>query len=88
MYLHTLDFLSFLDLVLGWIFWHTCVIYRDISLAQGVVTGHAYYFLEDVYPKMTGRRPLRTPAIIQSLFADEPAAVRFAAPAMDDAPPR
>lgn len=70
------------------------VIYRDISLTQGMVAGHAYYFLDDVYPKMTGRRPLRTPAIIQSLFADEPvvaarpAAVRFAAPAMEEAPPR
>ncbi|KAL1537353.1 derlin-2.2-like [Salvia divinorum] len=60
----------------------------------GVIAGHAYYFLGDVYPRMTGRRPLRTPSIIQSLFADEPvvaarpAAVRFAAPAVDDAPPR
>ncbi|KAG6419038.1 hypothetical protein SASPL_121246 [Salvia splendens] len=60
----------------------------------GMIAGHAYYFLEDVYPRMTGRRPLRTPAIIRSLFADEPvvavrpAAVRFAAPAMEEAPPR
>ncbi|KAG6416506.1 hypothetical protein SASPL_123936 [Salvia splendens] len=65
-----------------------------VSLAQGMIAGHAYYFLEDVYPRMTGRRPLRTPAIIRSLFADEPvvavrpAAVRFAAPAMEEAPPR
>eukprot|EP01018_Ginkgo_biloba_P016379 Gb_10516 [translate_table: standard] len=37
----------------------------------GMVAGHAYYFLEDVYPIMTGRRLLRTPAIIKSMFSDE-----------------
>lgn len=60
-------------------------------MAQGMIAGHAYYFLEDVYPRMTGRRPLRTPAVIRSLFADEPvvaarpANIRFAAPPVDDA---
>uniref|UniRef100_A0A6N2KX84 Derlin n=1 Tax=Salix viminalis TaxID=40686 RepID=A0A6N2KX84_SALVM len=50
----------------------------------GMIAGHAYYFLEDVYPRMTGRRPLRTPGFIKSMFADEavvvarPADVRFA----------
>ncbi len=35
--------------------------------------GHAYYFLEDVYPRMTnGRRPLKTPAILRALFPAEP----------------
>jgi hypothetical protein len=35
--------------------------------------GHAYYFLEDVYPRMTGRRPLKTPSFIQAMFPiDEP----------------
>lgn len=28
-------------------------------------TGHAYYFLEDVYPRMTGRRLLKTPGLIK-----------------------
>jgi hypothetical protein len=38
-----------------------------------VVAGHAYYFLEDVYPRMTGRRPLKTPGFIQAMFpVDEP----------------
>ena len=51
-----------------------------------MIAGHAYYFLEDVYPRMTGRRPLKTPSFIKALFADEtvvverPANVRFAAP--------
>lgn len=42
------------------------------------VAGHAYYFLEDVYPRITGRRPLKTPGFIQALFPPEeirPAAV-------------
>lgn len=53
----------------------------------GMIAGHAYYFLEDVYPHMTGRRLLKTPSFIKSLFADEtvivaqPANVRFAAAA-------
>lgn len=60
---------------------------------QGMIAGHAYYFLEDVYPRMTGRRPLKTPAVIKALFADEPvvvarpANVRFAAPPVDEVPP-
>lgn len=55
-----------------------------------MIAGHAYYFLEDVYPRMTGRRPLRTPTFIKSLFADEPvvaarpAEMRFAPPPVDD----
>ncbi|GAB4817736.1 hypothetical protein N2152v2_004782 [Parachlorella kessleri] len=36
---------------------------------MGMAAGHAYYFLEDVYPRMTGRRPLRTPALVRALFA-------------------
>ncbi|KAF8391524.1 hypothetical protein HHK36_023829 [Tetracentron sinense] len=56
----------------------------------GMIAGHAYYFLEDVYPRMTSRRPLRTPAFIKSLFADEavivaqPANVRFAPPPAEE----
>ncbi|XP_076921057.1 derlin-2.2-like [Bidens hawaiensis] len=56
----------------------------------GMIAGHAYFFLEDVYPKMTGRRPLKTPLFIKILFADEtvvvarPAEVRFAAPPVDE----
>ena len=55
-----------------------------------MVSGHAYYFLEDVYPRMTGRHPLRTPSFIKVLFADEPVVmvqpgnVPFAAPPADD----
>lgn len=57
-----------------------------------MIAGHAYYFLEDVYPRMTGRRPLRTPSFIRSLFAEEPvvmarpANLRFAAPPVDEVP--
>lgn len=57
---------------------------------QGMIAGHAYYFLEDVYPRMTDRRPLKTPSFIKALFADEPvvvvppANVRFAPPPAED----
>ena len=33
-----------------------------------MAAGHAYYFLEDVYPRMSGRRLLKTPGIIKALF--------------------
>lgn len=57
---------------------------------QGMIAGHAYYFLEDVYPRMTGRRPLRTPSLIKAMFADDPvvaaqsADVRFAPPPAEE----
>ncbi|PSC73867.1 Hydroxymethylglutaryl-mitochondrial isoform B [Micractinium conductrix] len=48
----------------------------------GMVAGHAYYFLEDVYPRMTGRRLLKTPAIVRALFPAE----RVQAPRMAAVP--
>ncbi|KAJ0264916.1 Derlin-2.2 [Hirschfeldia incana] len=55
----------------------------------GMVAGHAYYFLSEVYPRMTNRRPLKTPSFLKALFADEPVVVarpenvRFAAAPFD-----
>ena len=43
--------------------------------------GHAYYFLEDVYPRMSGRRPLKTPRLLSALFAAEDIIRPVAAPA-------
>jgi Derlin-2/3 len=34
----------------------------------GLAVGHIYYFLEDVYPGVSGRRLLKTPSIIKQLF--------------------
>jgi len=41
---------------------------QPITDALGMIAGHAYYFLKDVYPEMTGREPLKTPAIVCALF--------------------
>jgi len=30
----------------------------------GIASGHAYYYLADVYPALYGTRPLKTPAIL------------------------
>lgn len=55
-----------------------------------MIAGHAYYFLQDVYPQMTGRYPLKTPSFIKALFPDEvvvvarPANVRVAPPPAED----
>lgn len=35
------------------------------------VTGHVYYYLEDVYPRISGRRPLTTPGVLKALFPGE-----------------
>ena len=48
--------------------------------------GHAYYFLEDVYPRMTGRRPLRTPGLVRALVGQGPH-IQRAAPAAQPPPP-
>eukprot|EP00951_Prasinocladus_malaysianus_P013907 scaffold105803_cov37-Prasinocladus_malaysianus.AAC.1 len=37
----------------------------------GMVAGHVYYFLEDVYPRMSNRRLLKTPSILQALFPQQ-----------------
>ncbi|KAL9818362.1 putative derlin [Arabidopsis thaliana] len=41
----------------------------------GMIAGHAYYFLAFVYPRMTDRRPLKTPSFLKALFADEPVVI-------------
>jgi len=37
---------------------------------MGIIAGHLYYYLEDVYPLLGGRRLLATPSIIKALFSD------------------
>ena len=37
----------------------------------GMVVGHIYFFFEDVYPVVSGRRLLRTPGVIKALFPED-----------------
>ncbi|KAK8621833.1 hypothetical protein V6N13_097461 [Hibiscus sabdariffa] len=66
---------------------------KSVGWWNGMIAGHAYYFLEDVYPRMTGRQPLKTPSFIKAMFADDavvvarPANVTFAPPPADEQPP-
>mmetsp|Transcript_20741 Transcript_20741/g.62487 ORF Transcript_20741/g.62487 Transcript_20741/m.62487 type:complete len:245 (+) Transcript_20741:324-1058(+) len=57
----------------------------------GMVAGHAYYFLEDVYPRMTGRRPLKTPGFVRAMFPGDADVISVptapAAPAPRPGPP-
>jgi len=53
---------------------------------MGIVVGHTYFFLEDVYPYTPagrGRKPLRTPGLLQRLVGAVPSE-----PAVDAAAPR
>jgi len=53
---------------------------------MGIVVGHTYFFLEDVYPYTPagrGRKPLRTPWLLQRLVGAVPSE-----PAVDAAAPR
>jgi Derlin-2/3 len=59
---------------LPWVLLAFSVVLRSSPVVDlmGLLAGHAYYFLEDVYPRMfPGRRPLRTPGIIKALFPSE-----------------
>eukprot|EP01126_Amoeba_proteus_P057819 TRINITY_DN7395_c0_g2_i2.p1 TRINITY_DN7395_c0_g2~~TRINITY_DN7395_c0_g2_i2.p1 ORF type:complete len:245 (-),score=30.50 TRINITY_DN7395_c0_g2_i2:50-739(-) len=40
----------------------------------GIFIGHTYFFLEDVYPRYTGRRVLKTPQFLKTLL-DQPSDV-------------
>jgi len=37
----------------------------------GMIAGHLYYFLEDIYPAMRGRRLLKTPGILKVIFDNQ-----------------
>ena len=39
-----------------------------VTEIMGALVGHVYFFLEDVYPEVTGRRLLKTPKIFSLLF--------------------
>eukprot|EP01120_Amphizonella_sp_Union-15-10_P014715 TRINITY_DN7236_c0_g1_i2.p1 TRINITY_DN7236_c0_g1~~TRINITY_DN7236_c0_g1_i2.p1 ORF type:complete len:242 (-),score=40.70 TRINITY_DN7236_c0_g1_i2:71-751(-) len=39
---------------------------------MGIAVGHLYYFLEDIYPRNTGRRFLKTPSILKQIFDAPP----------------
>ena len=56
-------------------FFTLIIILKLVSIMQGMIAGHAYYFLAFVYPRMTDRRPLKTPSFLKALFADEPVVV-------------
>ncbi|KAG1654214.1 hypothetical protein FOA52_006958 [Chlamydomonas sp. UWO 241] len=54
----------------------------------GIAAGHIYYFLEDVYPRMSQqRRPLRTPSFVRALFPTDEPVVRLVQPLVDPVPP-
>jgi len=50
----------------------------------GIAVGHLYYFLEDVYPAITNRRLLKTPAILKWMF-DSPEPVQAGRPGVGGA---
>jgi len=37
----------------------------------GMAAGHAYFYLEDVYPRLTGRRLLKTPGLLKAIFPED-----------------
>jgi len=42
---------------------------------MGIAVGHVYFFLDEVYPGLTGRRWLKTPQFLKSLMDQPPDAV-------------
>jgi len=55
---------------------YTPLVFLVISLSMGgavfdvfgILAGHVYYFLTDVYPRQTGRRPLKTPWVLRQVL--------------------
>ncbi|GBG88812.1 hypothetical protein CBR_g48427 [Chara braunii] len=77
-----LDLFSFTAPYLPWVLLAFSIMLRSRIVVDllGMAAGHAYYFLEDVYPRMTGRRVLKSPAFIKALFPQENIVVMPAAP--------
>jgi len=76
----TLNFLGLFNFSAPYLPW--VILGFDMLLGQspvfdllGVVVGHVYYFLEDVYPQTSGRRPLKTPGIFKAMFDQPPPVV-------------
>ena len=65
LFVFTAPFLPWVLLAFSWVLGSSPVL--DLL---GIATGHTYYFLADVYPRMSGRQPLRTPALLRALFTE------------------
>jgi Derlin-2/3 len=76
LFVFTAPFLPWVLLAFSWVLGSSPLL--DLL---GIATGHTYYFLADVYPRFSGRRPLATPALIRALWPAE-AAGAYAAAAM------
>lgn len=69
----TLSFLGVFNFTapyLPWVLLGFSVVLRSSPVVDllGMAVGHLYYFLEDVYPRISGRRLLKTPGLLQMLF--------------------
>eukprot|EP00884_Botryococcus_braunii_P003480 jgi/Botrbrau1/13132/Bobra.0187s0087.1 len=72
---------------LPWVLLGFSVILRGSPIMDdllGICAGHCYYFFEDVYPRLTGRRVLKTPEFLKSLLSDEDRIQRVAPATGDD----
>eukprot|EP00245_Coleochaete_scutata_P007199 TRINITY_DN22324_c0_g1_i1.p1 TRINITY_DN22324_c0_g1~~TRINITY_DN22324_c0_g1_i1.p1 ORF type:complete len:239 (-),score=34.36 TRINITY_DN22324_c0_g1_i1:763-1479(-) len=68
-----LGLFSFTAPYLPWVLLGFSVLLKSSPLIDllGMAVGHTYYFLEDVYPRLTGgRRFLKTPGFIKAVFPD------------------
>jgi len=68
LFVFTAPFLPWVLLAFSWVLGSSPLL--DVL---GIATGHTYYFLADVYPRMSGRRPLATPALLRALWPAEAA---------------
>lgn len=68
--------LNFTAPYMPWVLLGFSLLFHGDALVDilGIVAGHLYYFLEDIYPRMipSRRRLLKTPAFVHRLFGDVP----------------
>jgi len=85
----TLSFLGLFNFTapyLPWVLLAFSVVLRSSPVVDllGMAVGHLYYFLEDVYPRISGRRWLKTPRVLGLLFGRQEADI---IPPMEAHPP-
>lgn len=83
-----LGLFSFTAPYLPWVLFGFSMILNSTWIVDllGIAVGHAYYFLEDVYPRMSGRRLLKTPGIIRALFPGDSTVAVVAVPVPQQVP--
>ncbi|GAM28550.1 hypothetical protein SAMD00019534_117260 [Acytostelium subglobosum LB1] len=76
MHISFLGIFTFKAPMLPWVILGFSYLFKQSLIfdGMGILVGHIYYYLEDIYPAISHRRLLQTPAFIKYLFEHPPVA--------------